>query len=515
MTRIRYVKSASALLKGKDALLLVATKRAFDDGSFLQLLPEEHMRLALELVKDTAPGPQGNAAGSLVLGGTPRKLAVGVLPDKGSRHNSETRAEAIRKVVAQSMTGRKGRSGILLVLDEADHYRAAAAAIARSLPRFSATTQTATTQTATTQTAAMQAAAAQTKGASGAPSLDVLAVDSDGEPITADKRVVAVAEAVREAARLVDTPPTDLDPAGFQAEVTKLIKGRVGITKKSIVGAQLLTAGLGGIHAVGRTALAPPRLIVLTYRPKRGAGQHVALVGKGVTYDTGGLSLKVGGSMVGMKCDMGGAAAVLGAFLALVEGGAPCTVSALLCLAENAIGPGSFKNDDILTLHSGKTVEINNTDAEGRLLLADGVSYAARVLKADVVLDAATLTGAQGIATGNLHAGLVSNDAALEALMVAAGKASGDLVHPLPFAPEFYRAEYKSEVADMRNSVANRSNAQVSCAAEFVHWHLEGAGKKPVRWAHVDLAFPAWQRGRGTGFGVALLEEATRRLAAE
>jgi len=488
MTRIRYVKSAAALLKGKDALLLVAPKRAFDDGTFLEALPEEHMRLALELVKDTAPGQAGSAAGTLVAGGAPRKLAIGVLPDTVSRHNSPSRAEAIRKVVAQSLTGKKGSAGVLLVLDDRRHYLAAATAIARCLPRFSATTGKAAAE----------------------PALDVMAMDTAGKPIPADARVVEVAEATREAARLVDMPPSELDPAGFQIEVSKLTRGLARVTKKAFVGPQLLAARLGGIHAVGRTALSPPRMVVLTHKPARGAKRHVALVGKGVTYDTGGLSIKTGGGMNGMKCDMGGAAAVLGAFLALVKSGAPCSVSAVLCMAENAIGPGSFKNDDILRMHSGKSVEINNTDAEGRLLLADGVSYAARVLKADVILDAATLTGAQGVATGNLHAALVSNDAALEALMVEAGALSGDLVCPLPFAPEFYRAEFKSEVADMRNSVSNRSNAQVSCAAEFVHWHLEGTG---VKWAHVDLAFPAWQRGRGTGFGVALLEEAVRRLA--
>ncbi|MEZ6015742.1 MAG: leucyl aminopeptidase family protein [Planctomycetota bacterium] len=487
MTRIRYVKSAAALLKGKDALLLVAPKRAFDDGTFLEALPAEHRRHALELAKDAPPGLTGNAAGTLVLGAAPRKLAVGVLPDTVSRHNSATRAEAIRRVVAQSMTGRKGSAGILLVLDQADHYRAAATAIARCLPRY---------------TAATQKAAAE-------PTLDVLAVGPDGAVIAADARVVEVADASREAGRLVDVPPTELDPAGFHIEVSRLTRGLTGVTKKALVGDQLVAAGLGGIHAVGRTAVSAPRLVVLTYRPKRGSKRHVALVGKGVTYDTGGLSLKPTAGMSGMKCDMGGAAAVFGAFLALVKSGAPCAVSALLCIAENAVGPTAFKNDDVLTMHSKKTVEVNNTDAEGRLLLADGVSYAARVLKADYILDAATLTGAQGVATGNLHGALVSNDEALERLVYEAGQSSGDLVHALPFAPEFYRAEFKSEVADMRNSVANRANAQVSCAAEFIHWHLDGTSAK---WAHVDLAFPAWQRGRGTGYGVALLEDAVRRI---
>jgi probable aminopeptidase NPEPL1 len=156
----------------------------------------------------------------------------------------------------------------------------------------------------------------------------------------------------------------------------------------------------------------------------------------------------------------------------------------------------------VLTLHSGKTVEINNTDAEGRLLLADGVSYAARKLGADLILDAATLTGAQSIATGVNHAAIISNDEELEHLAVRVGRDVGDLVHPLPFAPEFYQPEFKSPLADMRNSVKNRSNAQTSCAAQFIHAHLEGTG---ARWLHVDLAGPAFRDERGSGYGVALL----------
>ena len=201
---------------------------------------------------------------------------------------------------------------------------------------------------------------------------------------------------------------------------------------------------------------------------------------------------------------------MLGAFAVLARHKVPGRLSLLLCLAENAIGPHAYKPDDVLTLHSGKTVEINNTDAEGRLLLADGCSYAARVLGADVVLDAATLTGAQGVATGDLHAAVVSNDEAVEAALLAAGRASGDLCWPLPFAPEFYRSEFQSPIADMRNSVKNRNNAQASCAGEFVHWHLDGTN---ARWGHVDLAFPAFRGDRGTGFGVALFVETVRRLA--
>jgi probable aminopeptidase NPEPL1 len=213
--------------------------------------------------------------------------------------------------------------------------------------------------------------------------------------------------------------------------------------------------------------------------------------------------------MEGMKSDMGGAAAVLMAFRTLVEAKVPRRITLVLCVAENAVGPKAYKPDDILTMHSGKTVEINNTDAEGRLLLADGVSYAARVLGAEVILDAATLTGAQPMSTGMIHAAVMSNDARLEKLLVDAGQKSGDLCHPLPFAPEFFQAEFKSPIADMRNSAKNRSNAQSSCAGQFIFSHVEDTG---VRWAHVDLAGPAYRADRGIGYGVALLAEAVRGL---
>ena len=210
-----------------------------------------------------------------------------------------------------------------------------------------------------------------------------------------------------------------------------------------------------------------------------------------------------------MKCDMGGSAATLGAFKILATTGCKHKLSLVLCLAENAIGPTAYKPDDILTMHSGKTVEINNTDAEGRLVLADGVSYAARVLDADTILDAATLTGAQAVATGNLHASIFSNTKKLEKIVVDAGFASGDLAHPLMFAPEFYKREFRSTIADMRNSVRNRGNAQASCAAQFIYWHIEDT---KVAWCHVDLAAPAFIADRGTGYGTALLSETVRRL---
>jgi probable aminopeptidase NPEPL1 len=300
-----------------------------------------------------------------------------------------------------------------------------------------------------------------------------------------------------------------MNPEKLAESAKELLVGLEHVRMKEIAGDALLENDLNGIHAVGRTALKAPRMLVATYTPPNASKLHVALVGKGITFDTGGLHLKGRGSMETMKSDMGGSAAVAGAFRVLARTGCPHKLSLVMCIAENAIGPGSYKPDDVLIMHSGKTVEINNTDAEGRLLLADGVSYAARVLKADVIIDAATLTGAQLVATGLMHAAVMSNDEALERTAIEAGYATGDLVHPLPFAPEFYKAEFKSPVADMRNSVKDRANAQTSCAGQFIYNHLEDCA---VRWCHIDLAGPSFRSDRATGFGVALMSEMVRRI---
>ena len=477
-----------AALAAAEHLLVIAPKTAFGPraraaAAFAKWLPKDLHTLVQLLGDEAAPGLLGGAATSRTASG--KRVTVGALADAPSRHNSPARAEGIRRLVAGSGLAGQRHAAVLIVLDDPAHALAAANAIGRALPTYSAKSSQ-----------------------KPAGALAIALVQANGRAIAVDARTRTIVERAREAAHFVDTPPTELDPAAFGAAAVKVCKGLRGVRVRQIVGDALLRAKLGGIHGVGRCARSAPRLVVAEAGPRR--GPHIALVGKGITYDTGGLHLKARGAMETMKSDMGGAAAVLGAFAALAAQEPPCRLSLLLCLAENAIGPAAYKPDDVLTLHSGKTVEINNTDAEGRLLLADGCSYAARVLGADVVLDAATLTGAQGVATGDLHAAVISNDEAVEQALLAAGRATGDLCWPLPFAPELYRAEFQSPIADMRNSVKNRSNAQVSCAAEFVHWHLEGT---KARWGHVDLAFPAFRGDRGTGFGVALLADAVHRLA--
>jgi probable aminopeptidase NPEPL1 len=485
VTRLVLVKDFKAAARGADTLLVVAPQALFVRERFPALLDAPLDQLLVDVAADVSPG-DGGSLGSTLTGASPRRLLAGVLPDRVSRYNCAARPEAIHRVVSAAPLGHK-RAALVLVLESADHVLPALNAVGRAFPLFTARSERRPER-----------------------KVSVAVVDPEGAPLPVPAEAMATVESAREAAALVDTPPTELDPAAFAARVKASLRGIPRVTVQEIAGDALLRRGLGGIHAVGRAATTPPRMVVATYAPPRkAAGRHVALVGKGVTFDTGGLHLKARGMMESMKSDMGGAAAIAGAFRVLAARGGPDRISMILCLAENAIGPGAYKPDDVLTLHSGKTVEINNTDAEGRLLLGDGVSWAARELGAEVVIDAATLTGAQLIATGLAHAALVSNDAELERLFVAAGHRSGDLVHPLPFAPELYRGEFKSPIADMRNSVKNRNNAQSSCAAQFIYNHLEGAA---VRWAHVDLAGPAFRGDRGTGFGVALLVEAVTAL---
>lgn len=207
----------------------------------------------------------------------------------------------------------------------------------------------------------------------------------------------------------------------------------------------------------------------------------------------------------GMKRDMGGAAGVLGAFCALVESGYKQNLHCLLALAENSVASNATRPDDIHVLFSGKTVEINNTDAEGRLVLADAVAYAAKTFNPKVILNMCTLTGAQGIATGKRHASLVCSSEQVEQELVASGKATGDLCHPMMWCPEFFSDEFSSAVADMKNSVKNRSNAQVSCAAQFIGDHLPNEFFLQGVWAHVDMAYPSFDGERATGYGVSLV----------
>ncbi len=493
MTEIRLVGKVAAAVDGADVLVVAAPKKALEGGWHRQVLGTPWAAALDRPAEDAKAGDLGGLASTYGPEGAPRRLVAAALPDRVSRHGSASRAEMIRNCVAQSGLAGK-RAAVVVFVDDASYALAAAVAVARCFPLYDATTR---------------GKEKENGRKTAPPSLAIVIGLPDGTIVKPTKEMELTVDAVRLAARLVDTPTQDMRTADFEAEARTRLRGVPGVRITSIVGDKLLAKGLGGIHGVGRAANVPPRLVILDYRPAKKAKRTVALVGKGIVYDTGGLNLKVGGSMESMKCDMGGAAAVLGAFEVLARSKHADHVVALACLAENAIGPDSYRSDDVLRLHSGRTVEINNTDAEGRLVVADGVSYAVRELGADVVVDIATLTGAALIATGEAVAAIVSNRESLERLTVECGRTSGDLAHPLLFLPEFYKQEFASKVADMRNSVKTRTNAQSSCAAQFIYNHIEDV-ERP--WLHIDIAGPAFRGGRGTGYGVALMTELARRL---
>ncbi|XP_046668613.1 probable aminopeptidase NPEPL1 isoform X1 [Homalodisca vitripennis] len=404
------------------------------------------------------------------------------LPDQASRHNAPSRPHALTKLIKSETFDVDGEN-ILVVCERKDMF-ALGCAVARAFPMYSRK-MNANKENATV-------------------TVEFLLLEEGAiTMVTKEEATVlqSAADGIRMAARIVDTPCNEMNVDHFVSEVQR-VGQLLNVAVTVIRGEELREKGMGGIYGVGKAAACPPALAVLSYTPS-GATQTIAWVGKGIVYDTGGLSIKTKTTMPGMKRDCGGAAGILGAFYSIVRQGFTQNLHAVFCLAENSVGPNSTRPDDIHTLYSGRTVEINNTDAEGRLVLSDGVVYASRDLKADLILDMATLTGAQAMSTGKYHAAVLTNSAEWEKNVVTAGQVSGDLAFPIVYCPELHFSEYNSAVADMKNSVADRQNALSSCAGLFIAAHLDF--DFPGVWIHVDMASPVHAGERATGYGVALL----------
>ncbi|GAA3230868.1 leucyl aminopeptidase family protein [Actinocorallia longicatena] len=260
----------------------------------------------------------------------------------------------------------------------------------------------------------------------------------------------------------------------------------------------LRAGGFGGILAVGSGSARPPRLIQLTHAPE-GATRHVVLVGKGITFDTGGLSLKPSDGMKTMKTDMAGGAVVIGVMSALRELGVPVKVTGLIASAENMPSGSAMRPSDVITHFGGLTSEVLNTDAEGRLVLADALAYADAALEPDVVVDIATLTGAAKMALGLRHGALFATADDLAEALVEAGTAADEPLWRLPLV-EDYRAAIDSDVADVANIGRGGFGGGSITAALFLE---KFAGSRP--WAHLDVAGPARGSDGATGYGVRLL----------
>lgn len=324
----------------------------------------------------------------------------------------------------------------------------------------------------------------------------------------AARRAAAGARAVWLARDLTNTPADTATPDWIAGQA-RSVAGSSGLQVQVRNEAELRAEGFGGLLAVGSGSEHPPRLVEVSYVPSGdGNAEHVVLVGKGITFDSGGISLKPRDAMMTMKTDMAGAAAVLAVAQAAAELKLPVRVTAVLALAENAIGAASYRPADVVTTYNGTTVEVGNTDAEGRMVLADALAYVAAELSPDVLIDVATLTGAAALGLGLNHAALFGNAPGVLAALETAGQDSGDAVWQMPLVAE-YADILSSDVADVAHiaPVKAKFGAGAIVAALFLEKFTHG-----VPWAHVDIAGPA-RTGKdsrelvkgATGFGVRLL----------
>lgn len=415
------------------------------------------------------PAPAGFKA-PLVLA-----VGLGAEPEEGEAYG----AEALRRaagVAARALTGAKKAAFALPLADAAD---AGAIAEGALLGAYSFD--------------AYKGSAKDAKAGGKAPLGEATLLGGkprDKEYKAAVERALTVTEELNRARDLINTPPNDLDPEAFAAVAQTAAKEH-GIKVEVLDVKALEKGGYGGILGVGAGSAAGPRLVKLSYTNSK-ASKHLAFVGKGITYDSGGISLKPAGHNETMKCDMSGAAAVFAAVVAAARLGLEVNVTGWLALAENMPSGSATRPGDVLRMYSGKTVEVLNTDAEGRLVLADAL-WAASAEKPDAIVDVATLTGAMVLALGSRTFGVMANDDAFRAAIVDAAEEVGEPSWPMPL-PEHLRKGMDSPTADIANMGERMGGGLVAglFLREFV-----GEG---ITWAHVDIAGPAFNEGGPFGY---------------
>ncbi len=343
--------------------------------------------------------------------------------------------------------------------------------------------------------------------------LALCAAGDPGELAQAVRTASVAAEAANRARELQALPANVVTPAYLADRAREIAAAHDSVEAEVLGGGEIAERGMGGLVAVAKGSAEDPKLISLRYRGGPRDRETLGLVGKAITFDTGGISIKPSTRMEEMKMDMSGGAAVLEAVAAVAELGLPANVVGCVPSAENMPSGTATRPGDIITQLNGKTVEVTNTDAEGRLILADALTYCVRELGADRLVDIATLTGAVIVALGSTYAGLMANDDEWSDRVVAAGRRSGELVWRLPLHPEF-RDLVRGRDSDLVNSSAKRK-ASTIYAAEFLSEFTDD-----VPWAHLDIAGTAWDVGRPyvgngpTGFGVRLFVELIRASAA-
>jgi leucyl aminopeptidase len=335
--------------------------------------------------------------------------------------------------------------------------------------------------------------------------LVVAATDAPAAQAALD-RANAITQAVVLARDLTNTPSLNKTPAWFADRIVAAAGRRAYVTATVRGPAELAREGFGGILAVGSGSARPPRLLELSWRPRRAQG-HVVLVGKGITFDSGGYSLKPLDGMKLMRKDMAGAAAVCGTVLAAADLEIPVRVTALAPLAENMVSGSAWRPGDVVRHYGGLTSEIGNTDAEGRVVLSDALAYAAKRLRPDVLVDLATLTGAARVALGKKIAALFSHDEELVAALTRAGEEVGEPMWRMPLADD-YTALLASDVADLNNAPAAGQAGAVTAALYL----REFTGDLRPHWAHIDMSAPSWSDSAeahlakgATGWGVRTL----------
>ncbi|GAA2337265.1 leucyl aminopeptidase [Streptomyces caniferus] len=433
----------------------------------------------------------------------PVVLAVGLgeAPGKGDGYDTEALRRAAGSA-ARALTGTK-KAGFALPLEDAEAAAAVSEGALLGAYSFTAYRSNGNGQGAKKNDA---------KSAPLAEAAILGAKPRDKEFKAAAERAQALAAEINRARDLINMPPNDLDPKAFAAEAQAAAK-EFGLKVEVLDEKALKKGGYGGLLGVGQGAEAPPRLVRIAHtHPK--ADKTLALVGKGITYDSGGISLKPAGHNETMKCDMSGAAAVFAAVVAAARLGLQVNVTGWLALAENMPSGSATRPGDVLTMYSGKTVEVLNTDAEGRLVLADALTRASEETP-DAIVDVATLTGAMVLALGNRTFGIMANDDAFRTSIHEIAEEVGEQSWPMPMPAEL-RKGMDSPVADIANMGERMGGGLVAglFLQEFV-----GEG---ITWAHLDIAGPAFHEGApwgytpkgGTGSAVRTLVRLAERTAA-
>ncbi|MEO7123667.1 MAG: leucyl aminopeptidase [Lacisediminihabitans sp.] len=336
------------------------------------------------------------------------------------------------------------------------------------------------------------------RDSSGLPAKSITVLSDHADATGILTRAGIVAEAVHGVRDLVSMPASDLYPETF-ADAVRTLATDAPVRVDVLEHDELVAGGFGGILGVGQGSVRGPRLVKISYSPA-GATRHLALVGKGITFDTGGLSLKQPAGMVGMKYDMTGAATVMAVTIAAAKLGIDIRITAWLCIAENMPSGSAIRPGDVLRIHGGSTVEVLNTDAEGRLVMADGLVAASEEFP-DAIIDVATLTGAARVALGNRYAGLMG-ESELVAQVITAAKETGELFWPMPLPSEL-RALINSDIADIANAKIGSTAGGMLLAGLFLQEFVgprKGEPESRIPWAHLDIAGPANNSGGGYGF---------------